>query len=414
MPRSVVEPVWYVEARPQAWPQRQPQCGSAVAVWLRRRERPDTARKFLLTCAHVILADGSGAPLGEILCWRPGSGYTSPNKIPQRLTGECPGAWSARIAEFMAPLGPLPGARPPGDDWVLLDVADPEFQQHRPAAVRPAAVRSAPAVDGTIEIVGYPGGASDFRHDNVVRAAALGGFREREHAEPGALKWRGRQATGPGMSGGGCFADGALVGIHLGQEPTTLSIVAVDLEEIRLRLANLDWEFVPWSKPPPPPSWLATLAVLAFVGAAASYGLGAASRPEPRDLLVCLAVESTADIAADRLKYSLAGRPGEPAALAPGECLALTTGDGLSHDVFAALVRRSAYSRFLDTTTLPRPVRVDDLPSDPGVHCHDTAHGARVCPPDRPPHRCAPVTDIPDTKGAHLCVLTLDDCCSEA
>jgi hypothetical protein len=85
--------VWYIEARPWSrnkdspgFAQADPESmGSAVVVMLETldedfRPRQGTARKYLLTCAHVVrrVSDNPqdhDALLEEIVCFPPGTGY---------------------------------------------------------------------------------------------------------------------------------------------------------------------------------------------------------------------------------------------------------------------------------------------------------------------------------------------------
>src|ERR1700733_3870516 len=103
--------VWYIEARPKGGPRERPQMGSAVAVRLFQDRIPNSHRKVLLTCAHVVRgtssdqAVGYGDCLGELLCWRPGNGYTKPDDIAERQSGLCPGSFPALISAII-PLAP--------------------------------------------------------------------------------------------------------------------------------------------------------------------------------------------------------------------------------------------------------------------------------------------------------------------
>src|SRR5262249_53497960 len=168
-PKNVV---WYCEARPWSSgfaPADPASMGSGVVVQLEELDEgnrplsPPRPRKYLLTCSHVVRQAASngqagwGALLEELLCWQPGQAYarTYPN---QRKSGDSPGAWKATVSKLSpcgATLGEVPEQkRLPYNDWVLLDLADEEFQ------AMPAVQNWGTVVgDIALKIVGFPGGA---------------------------------------------------------------------------------------------------------------------------------------------------------------------------------------------------------------------------------------------------------------
>ena len=241
--------VWYVEARPSGGPREVAQMGSAVAVRLYRAGEPNSHRKVLLTCAHVVRGmstdqkAGYGDCLGEFLCWRPGNGYTKPDDFPGRQTGVCPGSFPALISEI-SPLaaGDVPMSnRRPALDWVILEVQDPKFQDMH--CVRDVGV----AADGApLSVVGYPGGSVTWQTNSLVENLVSDDLGPTRQAEPGTIKLDGNGKAGPGMSGGGVFdAEGKLVGIHRSQTAVELAFGAVDANYIRGELSTRGWMISP-------------------------------------------------------------------------------------------------------------------------------------------------------------------------
>ncbi|XYI04015.1 S1 family peptidase [Sorangium sp. So ce1128] len=229
--------------------------GSAVAVWLRRQGDPSSRRKLLLTCSHVIRAadasgiPGYGPPRGEILCWQPGLGYASPSAFVNRQSGACPGAFVAKVSS-VTPLsaGDVPDdQRRPARDWVLLDVTQLAFQDVE-AVFGVSDVQD----DERLDVLGYPGGASNWQDNHVVECVTSEDFRQQRLAVAGTLRLDGAAPTGPGMSGGGVFnKQGKLVGVHRSQTATDLEFGAVRAETIRAELEASGWEFVERTAPQP-------------------------------------------------------------------------------------------------------------------------------------------------------------------
>ncbi len=243
--------VWYIEARAgndgDYASEDAASMGSAVLVEIEHRKEPRKFRRYLLTCAHVVRRklDGSGDWGGpvydEILCWRPGQGYTRTYKDKRHL-GDHPDIYRARLSE-LSPCGGRPDSLPDElrngpHDWVLLDIEDPAFQQEG----RP--LRWSELEEGTeIRIVGYPGGAGLTRHaagtrfwvnGSIVENLVNGPFGQEHTPEPGMLSLSGVDETRPGMSGGGIFdASSALVGLHRAADDMAMQRNAIAIESVR-------------------------------------------------------------------------------------------------------------------------------------------------------------------------------------
>ena len=244
--------VWYIEARScvpgnEFASEDAASMGSGVLVEIEHRDEPRKVRRYLLTCAHVVRRkiDGSGDWGGpvhdEILCWRPGQGYTRtyPGK---RRCGEHPDIHAAALSA-LSPCGGRPDGLPDelrvaSSDWVLLDIDDPAFQNEG----RP--LRWSALEEGTrVTIVGYPGGAGLSRHasgtriwgnGSIVENLATGPFSQERTPEPGMLSLAGVDETRPGMSGGGLFDEsGALVGLHRAADDMTMQRNAIAITHIR-------------------------------------------------------------------------------------------------------------------------------------------------------------------------------------
>jgi hypothetical protein len=243
--------VWYIEARicndGEFAAEDAASMGSGVLVEIARRDAPSEARRYLLTCAHVVRrkiqgsGDWGGAAYDEILCWRPGQGYTRsyPGK---RRCGEHPDIYRARISA-LSPCGgrkeELPAdLRDETDDWVLLEFEDPAFQ----AEGRPLRWGDIDD-DAELHIVGYPGGAGLSKHaagtriwgnGSIVENLATGPFSQHRTPRPGMLSLSGADESRPGMSGGGIFnRSGALVGLHRAADDMAMQRNAISIAHIR-------------------------------------------------------------------------------------------------------------------------------------------------------------------------------------
>lgn len=299
------ERVWYIEARacdaPDAFASEDAaSMGSAVLVEVEHRDEPRRVRRYLLTCAHVVRRNGGvGAAWEEILCWRPGRGYTRTH-AGKRRCGEHPDIFRARIGP-LSPCGGVQGARPvaalePPDDWVLLDVEDAAFQKEgRP--LRWSGIDE----DDEVYIVGYPGGAGLTKHPagttiwstgSLVENHVSGPFRQRRAPEAGMLSLSGVDETRPGMSGGGIFdEEGALVGLHRAADDMAMQRNAISALHIRdiLDTQRHARPTEPEREPVVPRRWLPAIAAmlaLAVIAAAGWRVLG------PRDCALDVAVSA--------------------------------------------------------------------------------------------------------------------------
>jgi S1-C subfamily serine protease len=232
--------VWYIESRAandQGAAPGEVIRGSGVLVRLERLERANAAdgghwteksppdlRNYLLTCAHVVRGvlpgnAGWSPVLGEILCWKPDAQYQHwLYKDRARKTGEVTEIGAHRLNVCS---GPVEAHAIPAEhatlwnDWVLLDVGDAAAGPfaHAPAVDRWRALDAND--DDDLSIVGYPGGSSNWKHNERVTAHHSSGFRVKREDSTGALVLSGSDETRAGMSGGGVFdPNGALIGLH--------------------------------------------------------------------------------------------------------------------------------------------------------------------------------------------------------
>lgn len=288
--------------------------GSAVLVEIEHRDEPRKVRRYLLTCAHVVRrkpggSGGWGGPVfDEILCWRPGQGYTRTYRDKRRI-GEHPDVYGAKISA-LSPCGGRPDALPDelrdaAHDWVLLDIEDAAFQREG----RP--VRWSGIEDGDeVRIVGYPGGAGLARHaegtriwvnGSIVENLASGPFGQQRTPEPGMLSLSGMDETRPGMSGGGIFdRTGALVGLHRAADDMAMQRNAIATTHIRdvLDTQRNAWPTTPTREPLVSNRARAALVVV-LVLALAAAGLWELARP--RDCLLTLRVQPKGDGKAARV-----------------------------------------------------------------------------------------------------------------
>lgn len=297
--------VWYIEARacdaPDAFATEDAaSMGSAVLVEVEHLDEPRRVRRYLLTCAHVVRRRGGvGTAWEEILCWRPGRGYTR-TYAGKRRCGEHPDIFRARISP-LSPCRGVEGEHPADilqapDDWVLLDVEEPAFQKEgRP--VRWSGIDE----DDEVYIVGYPGGAGLTKHPpgttiwttgSLVENHVSGPFQQRRAPEPGMLSLSGVDETRAGMSGGGIFDDeGALVGLHRAADDMAMQRNAISALHIRdfLDTQRHARPTVPGREPVVPRQWrpaIAAMLVSAVLAAAGWRVLG------PRDCALEVAVKA--------------------------------------------------------------------------------------------------------------------------
>lgn len=302
--------VWYIEARAgsdgEFASEDAASMGSGALVEIEHRQEPRKFRRYLLTCAHVVRrkiagsAEWGGPVYDEILCWRPGQGYTRTYKDKRRL-GEHPDIYRARLSE-LSPCGDraeqLPDELRDGPhDWVLLDFEDPAFQKEG----RP--LRWSEIGEGEdVRIVGYPGGAGLTRHaagtrlwvnGSMVENLVSGPFSQEQTPEPGMLSLSGVDETRPGMSGGGIFdRSGALVGLHRAADDMAMQRNAIAITHIRDALDTRSdaWPTTPTRDPIINSGiWraLAAILILALVGTVSWQFM------RPRDCLLGLSVRAT-------------------------------------------------------------------------------------------------------------------------
>jgi hypothetical protein len=257
--------VWYIEARPWSGTPGAPgyapydgSMGSGVVVELEELDetnRPFESpkfKKYLLTCGHVVRQPTNAGTLGwgplleEILCWPPDKGYsrTYPNK---RRSGEYRSARKAAVSAKLSPHGGIIGEVPneerlPQNDWVLLEIDDPQFQMM-------PSVQSWGKVEGEVplKIVGFPGGAGflaqkgtgHFWEDgDLVESVDPGSFQQKRTPAAGLLILDGPDETRQGMSGGGVFdSSEAFVGLHRSATDASMARGAIAAEQIRAWLS---------------------------------------------------------------------------------------------------------------------------------------------------------------------------------
>ena len=262
--------------------------GSGVLVEIEHRDEPRRVRRYLLTCAHVVRrklagsGDWGGPVHDEILCWRPGQGYTRTYKDKRRC-GEHPDIYCGTLSA-LSPCGGrsdgLPDElRDATNDWVLLEFEDPAFQKEgRP--LRWSEIGD----DADVFIVGYPGGAGLTRHaagtriwvnGSIVENLATGPFSQERTPDSGMLSLSGVDETRPGMSGGGIFDKrGSLVGLHRAADDTAMQRNAIAIAHIRDML-DTRHHASPTTPSPEPivPNWLlralaVTVVIALVIGAA--------------------------------------------------------------------------------------------------------------------------------------------------
>jgi hypothetical protein len=303
--------VWYIEARACTdggyASEDAASMGSAVLVEIEHRDEPRKRRRYLLTCAHVVRrklagsGDWGGPVYDEILCWRPGQGYTRTYKDKRRC-GEHPDIYRARLSALSPCAGraeALPDElRDAPNDWVLLDIDDPAFQQEG-HPVRWSEIDE----DAMVSIVGYPGGAGLSRHadgtriwvnGSIVENLATGPFSQERTPEPGMLSLSGVDETRPGMSGGGIFdSKGALVGLHRAADDFAMQRNAIAVSHIRdaLDTGHNAWPTTPTVIPVIGPRIWRAVAAIVILGLLAT-GLWASMRPRDCALRVEVGMHS--------------------------------------------------------------------------------------------------------------------------
>ena len=225
--------VWYIEADIRAESSRQ---GSAVLVALKHR-MTGHRRNYLLTCLHVVCGV---KPIGEairyshpeeIRCWPPESSYSKIDK------SNC---YIAHVSKVR----PLPEGDTKHfteyDDWVLLEVDDPEFRVIKASTVW--AEKNAIPKEGLF-IVGYPDGIEGFRtlnKDRYVSNTPSLSLNISQGVDHYAFKVDTLN-TKHGMSGGGCYSqDGILIGLHREGKDRSMKRVEIRADRIADELLEKD------------------------------------------------------------------------------------------------------------------------------------------------------------------------------
>jgi hypothetical protein len=255
------ECIWYVEAGP--WEKQQDGTlqrasrGSAVAVELllhQSNQEVPTARKFLLTCGHVVREfapkeetppgkeppplQGWGKARDEIRCYRHGSGYT-PTHLLKEGSDSYHG-FAAHVHELSRHgLDAVPAKeRIDFNDWVLLVVEDERFQA-QPAVPLWGTVQDD---EERLSALGFPGGAGvrEAITASGLECTRSEGFRRRG-GPAGVLSLNGPDKTLPGMSGCGYFSEktGAFAGLHRAVDKPRKIFYAVPSVEIAEHLERL-------------------------------------------------------------------------------------------------------------------------------------------------------------------------------
>ena len=245
MNKTFSNTVWFIESRYTEKASEVPTMGSGVVVWLKTKGDDSDPKKYLLTCSHVVRGGTQTGPLQtKIACWPTGNSYIKVETYAEWPTAPKDGTWTATVFDVLnRPTTDIDANEvSPGDDWILLDVDDPDFQEY-PSISAWGELRKG----NRITIVGYPGGASHWITGTPVEPYQASGFRAgRSSDSPGTLKLEGEDRTAPGMSGGGVFEpNGKLVGLHRAQNQQTLEFGAVKASHIQSMLSARGFELVP-------------------------------------------------------------------------------------------------------------------------------------------------------------------------
>jgi hypothetical protein len=270
--------VWFVRAIPAG---SMPVEGSAVAIRLQRvvsqpdgskQGDPNTARTYLLTCAHVLRGkaswhqegkvEGTGygaiAPETSIKVWPPGVGLTDDQAKAVRV---CRDLRRINEREIL-----VEQRNSHVEDWVVLELVDDNAAQEDglfsddwfgPTYKESSLL----GVGDCYWPIGYPGGNDSLRngitHPTNSRLISLRGESE------GLLLLTGDEAR-PGMSGGGVFSRRTflgvvplpwsrprLAGIHRARDDDTMQLQALSARKIRSFIESDDVPFELCGKKPP-------------------------------------------------------------------------------------------------------------------------------------------------------------------
>jgi hypothetical protein len=211
--------------------------GSAVAIRLQKKKEPQTAKTYLLTCAHVVRGELGGNRF--IRCWPPGVGYNDKQ---------------AKIGEVEVAFKELPAGKPSeaerrdaADDWAILRIEDANAVAAAPAIKEWVG----DAISRDFRIYGYPAGEGGFPEGIVVPIRMPGEF-QCHSTSPGIVRLTG-DATRAGVSGGGVFQEEGMqfAGLHRARLDAALQVHAVSAFHILSILQEQGYEPA-WSQWPPP------------------------------------------------------------------------------------------------------------------------------------------------------------------
>jgi hypothetical protein len=203
--------------------------GSAVAIRLQKREQPQTAKSYLLTCGHVVR--GTTERKRVIHAWPPDVGYNRDQSRRLNVDTEFKDLPNGKPSEAEL--------RNAADDWVILKFEDGQ------AIAGIDVVRSWTGdneVSEDFRIWGYAGGELSFSEGKVIPTKTADIFPFRNAAQ-GVINLTGDGAR-PGISGGGVFsvANSQFAGLHRGRLDEALQVSAVSSLHIRHRLYELGYE----------------------------------------------------------------------------------------------------------------------------------------------------------------------------
>lgn len=240
--------IWYIEASDLNGSNKT--TGSAIAIQLQKIGDSESARTYLITCAHVLRgkskddSDGFGSLLPKILVWPPNHGY-DPKKgkevtIDENIKTLTLSEVSRENREIVA------------DDWAILKFKnDTESIYIDSVKVWIDHYSN----EQKYQIIGYPGGSNKFFRD-IVEPTKSEAFQCCEESN-GVLISQGDQ-TRPGTSGGGVFEvnENSFAGIHRSRTDLTLQVHAVSAKKIREILLLKKYEPSDCGVQNPPPSGL--------------------------------------------------------------------------------------------------------------------------------------------------------------
>ena len=228
--------IWYIEATS---PNGDRSEGSAVAIRLKQKGAQEVPKTYLLTCAHVVRGTskdrkpGFGQVLSQLRVWAPDTGYNDAQAKTAKIV--------MKIKPNLTLEEVIQAERSnASDDWVVLEIDDPQASTAAPA-VREWADSD---LAGDFWIYGYPGGTLSFSQGMVNPIRTPDSFSYRDEFQ-GVVRLLG-DGTRPGISGGGVFRkdDEKFVGIHRAREDDTLRLNAVSVRTIRQRLEEQGYQVV--------------------------------------------------------------------------------------------------------------------------------------------------------------------------